>query len=95
LKTFCQTELNKWNWTEQCKLGNWQHNLQKTKKPNSQATEQASLLTVVLWSSFLLSNCFNVLLWFNSFIWHERLIKLLILFLCRRQIPHGTLGRIK
>jgi hypothetical protein len=60
-----------------------QRNSWKTKKLNFKATEQASLLTLALQHSFLVSAIVNVFLWFIClFRWHERLTKLLILFSC-------------
>jgi uncharacterized protein YcgI (DUF1989 family) len=55
LRIVIRLELNTWNLMEQCKLRKRQHNSRKTEKLNSQATEQASLLTVVLPCSFLVS----------------------------------------
>jgi hypothetical protein len=78
-----QIDLNTWNWIEQRKLRKRQRNSRKTEKLNFPATEQASLFTVALSRSFRLSAVSNVLLWFIClFWWDERLMKLLILFLC-------------
>jgi hypothetical protein len=47
--------LNTWNWMKQRKLREQQGNSRKTEKHNSHTTEQASLLTVALPCSFLVS----------------------------------------
>jgi hypothetical protein len=74
-----QTELNTW------KLGKRPCNSQNPEKLNSHATEQASHRTVALPRSFLVLGVLTRL-WdsgfFRCFMWHERLMKLLIFFLC-------------
>jgi hypothetical protein len=74
-----QTEFNTWNWLEKRKLRKRQRDSRKTEKPNSRATEQASLLTVALPLSFLVSTVLTCSV-ICFFWWDERLMKLLFFF---------------
>lgn len=75
-----QSALNTWNRTELRRSRKRQRNCRKTEKLGNCASQSSDNCVAALCSSVSGSNVF---LWFvYLFLWHERLIKLIILFLC-------------